>query len=158
MSYLSDLLRIEQIQLQLRGADKAATLRELVGLVPELRGDSTQSEAFLQSLIERERMHTTGIGDGIALPHARTPAGGVLKRPLLVFGRHSSGVPYDAVDRKPVHLFFLLGSPNLTDHLAMLSKLSRVLRDPIVRSGLLEAEAAEEIVRVIDRGESRTVK
>jgi mannitol/fructose-specific phosphotransferase system IIA component (Ntr-type) len=158
MSYLSELLRIEQIQLQLRGSDKAAVLRELVALVPEVKNDPTQRDAFLQSLLEREKLHTTGIGDGIALPHARNPMGGLLKRPLLVFGRHSRGVPYGSLDNKPVHLLFLLASPNLTDHLGMLARISRVLRDQQLRIGLLGVPRVADVVRILGEAEQRTIK
>src|SRR5687767_1951191 len=129
MSYLSELLQAEQIQLGLRGADKAAVLKELVELVPEVRKEPGHQELFLHALLERERLHTTAIGDGIALPHARNPMGGLLKRSVLIFGRHAAGIPFGALDSKPVQMFFLIATPSLTDHLAMLSRLSRVLRD-----------------------------
>lgn len=158
MSYLSELLRIEQIQLELRSADKAGALRELVGLVPEIRNEAAQQESFLQALLERERLHTTAIGDGIALPHARNPLGGVLKRPLLIFGRHLAGVPFAALDNKPVQMMFLLASPNLTDHLAMLSRLSRVLRDAKLRGDLLGAKRPEDVLRCMGEAEQRAVK
>ena len=158
MSYLSGLLRIEQIQLELRGGDKPAVLTELVALVPELRGELALREAFLQALIERERLHTTAIGEGIALPHARNPMGGLLKRPLLVFGRHAQGVAFGAADNQPVQLFFLLASHQLTDHLAMLSRLSRALRDLKFRNSLLAAKAASEIAPLLDEAEFRALK
>jgi mannitol/fructose-specific phosphotransferase system IIA component (Ntr-type) len=158
MSYLSELLRIEQIQLQLKGGDKAAVLRELVALVPETTNDPAQREVFLQSLLERERLHTTGIGDGIALPHARNPLAGILKRPLLVFGRHLPGIPYGSLDNKPVQILFLLASPNLTDHLAMLARISRVLRDQQLRAGLLSVTRTEDVPRLMAEAEQRTVK
>jgi len=158
MSYLSDLLRIDQIQLGLRGTEKIAVLREMVELVPELKTDTSQKESLLKALLDREKLHTTGVGDGIALPHTRTPLGGVLKRPLIAFGRHSQGIPYGALDNKPVQLLFLLASPNLTDHLAMLARLSRVLRDVKVRKSLLEVQAAQEIIKIIDEAEQRGAK
>jgi mannitol/fructose-specific phosphotransferase system IIA component (Ntr-type) len=158
MSYLSELLRPEQIQLNLRGADKGAVLKELVELVPEVRKEPGHQELFLHALLERERLHTTAIGDGIALPHARNPLGGILKRSVLVFGRHSAGVPFGALDTKPVHLLFLIASPNLTDHLAMLSRLSRVLRDAKLRAALLSVKNAQEVVRSMEEAEQRTAK
>lgn len=158
MSYLSGLLRVDQIQLDLRGPDKTGVLRELVALVPELRDEPSQRETFLQALLERERLHTTGIGDGIALPHARNPMGGLLKRPLLIFGRHPRGIDYGAMDSRPVQLFFLLASPQLTDHLAMLARLSRVLRDAKLRSSLAAAARREEIAPLLDQAELRTIK
>jgi mannitol/fructose-specific phosphotransferase system IIA component (Ntr-type) len=154
MSYLSGLLRVEQIQLNLRGADKPAVLRELADLVAELKDEASHRDAFLQALLERERLHTTAIGDGIALPHARNPMGGLLKRPLLIFGRHSGGVQWSAPDNRPTQLFFLLASPQLTDHLAMLSRLSRVLRDAKLRSSLLTAAHAREIPGLLESAET----
>ncbi|HEX7861132.1 MAG TPA: PTS sugar transporter subunit IIA [Verrucomicrobiae bacterium] len=158
MSYLSDLLRLEQIQLKLVAPDKPGVLRELVRLVPEIRSEAAQQESFLAALLEREKLHTTATGDGIALPHARNPLGGVLKRPLLVFGRHETGVPFGALDNKPVRIFFLLASPNLTDHLTMLARLSRVLRDQALRTGLLTAGRTDEIGKLIADAEQRTIK
>jgi mannitol/fructose-specific phosphotransferase system IIA component (Ntr-type) len=158
MSYLSELLRREQIQLKLVGTDKAGVLRELVMLVPEIRSDAPQQEIFLKALLEREKLHTTAIGDGIALPHARNPLAGILKRPLLVFGRHSAGVPFGALDTKPVHLLFLLASPNLTDHLTMLARLSRVLRDQTLRNSLLSTSSSDDISKLVAEAEQRTIK
>jgi mannitol/fructose-specific phosphotransferase system IIA component (Ntr-type) len=158
MSYLSELLRLEQIELNLSGADKPAVLKELVELVPEIRKEPGHQELFLHALLERERLHTTAIGDGIALPHARNPMGGLLKRSILAFGRHAAGVPFGALDNKPVQILFLIASPNLTDHLAMLSRLSRVLRDVKLRSALLAVKDPREVLRSIEEAEQRTVK
>ena len=158
MSYLSELLPLEQIQLKIEATDKTGVLRELIALVPEIRSEKAQQESFLAALLERERMHTTAIGDGIALPHARNPLAGVLKRPLLIFGRHVSGVPFGALDNKPVRLLFLLASPNLTDHLTMLARLSRVLRDQNLRSALMDTPFPAEIIKQIAEAETRTVK
>ncbi|HVK59873.1 MAG TPA: PTS sugar transporter subunit IIA [Candidatus Kapabacteria bacterium] len=158
MSYLSELLPLEQIQLKIEATDKTGVLRELIALVPEIRSEKAQQESFLAALLERERMHTTAIGDGIALPHARNPLAGVLKRPLLIFGRHVSGVPFGALDNKPVRLLFLLASPNLTDHLTMLARLSRVLRDQNLRSALLGTPFPAEIIKQIAEAETRTMK
>jgi mannitol/fructose-specific phosphotransferase system IIA component (Ntr-type) len=158
MSYLSELLRPEQIQLNLAANDKPGVLRELVALVPEIRSDAPQQDCFLKALLDREKLHTTGIGDGVALPHARNPLGGILKRPLLIFGRHTAGVPFGAIDTKPVHILFLLASPNLTDHLTMLARLSRVLRDQTLRTSLLATNRPDEISKLIAEAEQRTIK
>lgn len=158
MSYLSELLRPEQIQLNLEAPDKPGVLRELVRLVPELRNEQAQEETFLTALLERERMHTTAIGEGVAFPHTRNPLATLLKRPILIFGRHRKGVPFGALDTKPVQLLFLLASPNLTDHLTMLARLSRVLRDQQLRTGLLSTTRPDEVVRLIADTEQRTLK
>ncbi len=158
MSYLSDLLRLEQVQLRLEGADKPAVLRELVKLVPEIRNEPAQQDLFITDLMEREKLHTTAVGDGVAFPHARNPLGGALKRPLLVFGRHVKGVHFAALDNKPVQLLFLLASPNLTDHLTMLARLSRVMRDQQLRTGLMSTARHEEVIKLIAEAEARTIK
>ena len=158
MSYLSDLLRAEQVQLKLEGADKHAVLRELVGLVPEIRSEPAQQDLFIAALLEREKLHTTAVGEGVAFPHARNPLGGALKRPLLVFGRHAKGVAFGAIDNKPVQLLFLLASPNLTDHLTMLARLSRVMRDQQLRSGLMTVARHEELIKMVAEAETRTIK
>ena len=158
MSYLSDLLSLGQISLELKAKDKTGTLEELLELVPELKADPSQKEPFLKALLDRKKLHSTGIGDGVAMPHTRLPVGSFLKRPLLIFGRSSGGVEYGALDQRPVHLFFLLASPSLTDHLAMLARLSRVLRDVKVRKGLMEAKTTGEISTIIDDAENRLGK
>jgi mannitol/fructose-specific phosphotransferase system IIA component (Ntr-type) len=158
MSYLSDLLRVEQVQLKLEGLDKPGVLRELVCLIPEIRAEKSQQDAFLSALLEREKLHTTAVGEGVAFPHARNPLGGALKRPLLVFGRHVKGVPFGALDNKPVQFFFLLASPNLTDHLTMLARLSRVVRDQQLRTGLMVTARADEVLRLIAEAEQRTIR
>jgi mannitol/fructose-specific phosphotransferase system IIA component (Ntr-type) len=158
MVSLSDLLRLDQIQLNLQGADKPSVLRELVEVVPELRDEPVQRQIFLQALLDREKLHTTAIGEGIALPHARNPLGGLLKKPLIVFGRHLSGVPFDALDGNPVQLFFLIASPDLTDHLAILARISRVLRDQKLRGELMAAMTNEEVIRSMKEAEQRLGK
>ena len=158
MLSLSDLLRLDQIQLNLQGADKPSVLRELVEVVRELRDEPVQREIFLQALLDREKLHTTAIGEGIALPHARNPLGGLLKKPLIVFGRHLSGVPFDALDGNPVQLFFLIASPDLTDHLAILARISRVIRDQKLRGELMAAMTNEEVIRSMKEAEQRLAK
>ncbi len=158
MSYLSGLFRPEQISLSLRAVDSIGILRELTGLVPEIRNEPAAQEKFLQALVERERLHSTALGDGIALPHARNPLGPLLPRSIVAFGRHSAGVPFGAADNKPVRLFFLLVSANQTEHLAILARLSRVLRDAQCAPALLAARAVPDIARLVGEIEQRVVK
>ena len=155
MSYLSGMLAVEQVTLEMASREKAGALRELVELVPEIRREPAQLETFVEALLERERLHTTGIGDGIALPHTRNPLGGLLKRPLLVFGRHPKGIPFAALDNKPVQIFFLLAAPSLTEHLKMLAVLSRVLRDQALRNALLNVKMGAEVVKALAEAEQR---
>jgi len=157
MSYVAKWLQAELVHLDLRGRDAPGVLGELVALVPESRGQPAQQETFIRALLDREKQHSTAIGDGIALPHARTLCG-LLHRPFLIFGRHAGGIPYGAPDLKPVHLFFLVASQSVTDHLAMLARLSRVLRDPKLRVALMAAKQPADAITLITEAESRTIK
>ena len=138
------------------GADRDAVLQELVGLVPELAALPDARQTLLRALIERELLHSTGIGDGIAIPHARNALVGLVNRPIIVFGRHDAGVAYGAIDGAPARLFFLLIAPTVTQHLAMLARISRLLRDPRLRQGLLSAQSPAEVSQFLRDAESKT--
>jgi len=106
---LSELLSPATIKLNLASAQRDDVLQELVGQLPELAGRPEAREALLRALREREQLHSTGIGGGIALPHARNALAGVVDRAVIVFGRHTKGIAYGAVDGIPgadqKHLF-----------------------------------------------------
>ena len=99
-------------------------------------------------LLEREKLGSTGIGDGIAIPHGKLKG---LDRLVISFGRSRQGIDFDAIDGKPVHIFFLLMAPESStgQHLKALAKISRMLKDPDFRSDLMAAKSAEEIYRKI---------
>jgi nitrogen PTS system EIIA component len=152
---LSDLIAPATINLNLQSPDRDAVLSELVNQVPRLAKELEARQTLLRALHERERLHSTGIGDGIALPHARNALVGLLDKPLIVFGRHAQGIPYDAIDGVPARLFFLLLAPTVTQHLAVLARLSRILHDPALRQGLLAAEAPQRVVALIRDAETK---
>jgi mannitol/fructose-specific phosphotransferase system IIA component (Ntr-type) len=152
---LSDLLSPGRINLSLRSADRETVLGELVNQIPELAKRPEAQQTLLRALHEREQLHSTGIGDGIALPHARNALVGLVDHPLLVFGRHAKGIPYDAFDAVPARLFFLLIAPTVTQHLAILARLSRLLRDPRLHQGLLAAEKPEQVIGLIREAERK---
>ena len=151
---LSNLLSPPAINLDLRSTDRDSVLEELVNQAPQLAGDAAGRQTLLRALREREHLHSTGIGDGIALPHARNALVGLVDTPLIVFGRHASGIPYDAIDGVPARLFFLLLAPTVTQHLAILARLSRILRDPALRQSLLTANSPEEVMGLIREAEA----
>ncbi len=151
---LSTLLSPERINLYLASGDRDAVLNELVNQIPELGREPEARETLLRALREREQLHSTGIGDGIALPHARNALVGLVDRPIIVFGRHAAGIAYDAIDAIPARLFFLLVAPTVTLHLAILARLSRVLRDPKLRKTLLIAERPENVISALQDAES----
>ena len=152
---LTELLSPARINLSLHSGDREAVLEELANQIPELAGQPEAQQTLLRALREREQLHSTGIGDGIALPHARNALVGLVDEPLLVFGRHPSGIPYDSIDEVPARLFFLLIAPTVTQHLAILARLSRVLREPKLRQGLLAAEKAEQVIDLVRQAEAK---
>ena len=152
---LSDLLAPAAINLNLASTDRDAVLGELVNQIPQLARQPEARQTLLRALHERERLHSTGIGDGIALPHARNALVGLVDQPIIVFGRHPKGIPYEAIDGIPARLFFLLIAPTVTQHLAILARLSRLLRDPKLRQSLLEAKSAEEVLARLREAEGR---
>lgn len=146
---LSELIKPARIKLSLTGGNRDAVLEELVDLIPEVQEEPGTREKLLKALREREQLHSTGIGDGVALPHARNALVGLVDSPVIVFGRHASGIPYGAIDDQPAKLFFLLVAPSVTQHLAVLARISRVLRDPRLHQHLLAAGTVDQIRQAI---------
>ena len=146
---LSDLLSPATINLGLKSSSRDAVLEELVNQIPQLSGQPDQRQTLLKALLEREQLHTTGIGDGVALPHARNALVGLLDEPVIVFGRHPRGIDFGAIDHLPARLFFLLVAPTVTQHLAVLARVSRVIRDAQLRQRLLTAESPDQALGAI---------
>ncbi len=152
---LSKLISPATINLNLKSVDRESVLGELVDQIPQLSGQPDARQTLLRALHEREQLHSTGIGDGIALPHARNALVGLVDEPVIVFGRHANGIPYDAIDQVPAKLFFLLIAPTVTQHLAILARISRLLRDPKLRQNLLSADKPEKVVKLLREAEER---
>ena len=152
---LSELLSVPTIKLNLAGRDRDAVLEELVDLIPRIEENFEMRNKLIRALHEREQLHSTGIGDGVALPHARNALVGLVDKPVIVFGRHAKGIPYGAIDGKPAQLFFLLIAPTVTEHLGVLARVSRVLRDAKLRQALLTADKPEKALTLIKDAETK---
>jgi len=152
---LSQLLSPTSINLELKSTDREAVLEELVNQVSAIAKQPDARQTLLRALHEREQLHSTGIGDGVALPHARNALVGLVDRPVIVFGRSIQGVPFGAIDGAPSKLFFLLVAPTVTEHLAMLARLSRLLRDPKLRHELLSVNTPNKALALIREAEAR---
>ncbi len=152
---LSELISPSAINLHLTSATRDAVLAELVGQSNEVAGRPEAQQTLLRALQERELVHSTGIGDGVALPHARNALVGLVDHPIMVFGRHGEGIAYGAIDGLPAQLFFLLIAPTVTQHLAILARISRILRNPKLRKGLLAAESPEKVITLIREAEAQ---
>jgi len=152
---LSDLLSPAGINLNLSGNDRDSVLGELVNQIPELAQQPDARQTLLRALHEREQLHSTGIGDGVALPHTRNALVGLVQKPIIIFARHAKGIPYGAIDNVPARLFFLLIAPTVTEHLAILARLSRVLRDSKLRQALLAAKQPDNVISLICDAEAK---
>ena len=149
---LSELLSPVRIKVPLGSRTKIDVLRELVNLVAG-PADAANGLAILASVNERERVLSTGIGGGIAIPHGKTPLADQL---VLAAGVSPSGVDFDALDGKPVHLFFLLVGPESASgaHVKALGRISRLLRRESLRAELIASVSADAFLRVIQAAEA----
>ncbi|TVQ18904.1 MAG: PTS sugar transporter subunit IIA [Spirochaetaceae bacterium] len=141
---LSDALDAATITLALSARRKPDAVRELVDLLAR-SGRVSQADQVTREILERERLATTGIGGGIAIPHCLTTSA---ERTWMAFGRSIPGVKFDAVDRRPVELFFLMvGPPGAhNEHLRLLSRLSRLLHDPGLKESLRTAPTVGHVL------------
>jgi mannitol/fructose-specific phosphotransferase system IIA component (Ntr-type) len=152
---LSELLSPASINLDLKSTDRDSVLAELVDQIQPFARQPGSRRTLIRALLEREQLHSTGIGDGVALPHSRNALVGLVNEPVLVFGRHLQGIPYGAIDSVPARLFFLLVAPTVTQHLAILARLGRLLRDPKLRRNLLVADKPEKVISLIRDAEAK---
>jgi PTS system fructose-specific IIC component len=145
---ITELLTADTILLGLRGTDKPSVIEELVDVL-DRAGKLHDRQAFKEAILHRESQTTTGIGDGIAIPHAKTST---VKVPSIAFGRSEVGAEYDSLDGQPTHLFFMIAAEDGANqtHLKALAKLSTVLMNEDARKQLLAASSKEEILAVID--------
>jgi PTS system nitrogen regulatory IIA component len=144
---ITDIFRKEHIVERLQSKTKGDVLAELSGMI--LHGDiHLRHEAVVNTLLEREKLGSTGIGDGIAIPHGKIAN---LDQLIVSFGRSIEGVEFDAMDGKPAHLFFLLLAPENTtgQHLKALAKISKMLKDNAFREMLMEAKSKNELFTII---------
>jgi len=144
---LSEIFKQQFIIPELKAHDKKGVLEELLQIIAE-QETSLNKGTLLQVLLERERLGSTGIGDGIALPHGKLKG---LDKLLVSFGRSIDGLGFDAIDEKPAYLFFLLLAPENSAgmHLKSLAKISRMLKDGNFRQRLMGAKSREDIYNII---------
>ncbi len=150
---INGILQPADIIPDLSACTKDDLLAEMAARVEE-RHPGLKREGLLRILQERERLGSTGIGDGVAIPHGKLRDAGEL---IMVFGRSRAGIDFNALDGKPAHLFFLLVAPDdaVGIHLKMLARISRILKDPAVRRSLMEAPDSTAIHAIIQEQDSR---
>ncbi len=144
---LSQIIDEDDIISELKAKDKIGVLEELAEIVCK-HEPLLKKERLVQVLMEREKLGTTGIGEGIAIPHGKID---VLKAPLLSFGRSKKGINYGSIDNRPVHLFFLLVAPENSSglHLHILARIAKLLKNNKFKKRLLEAKTKDEIYKII---------
>jgi len=148
---ISEYLKPEAIMMEIKAKEKLAAIDELVAHMVKNKLVS-DGEEFIKALAKRENLESTGIGDGIAIPHARTNA---VKGLLLGFARSPKGIDFSSIDGKPSYIIFLIASPEnqKSEYIMALAKLSRLLRKHPVREMLRNARDPEEIMNIIKENE-----
>jgi PTS system nitrogen regulatory IIA component len=151
--HLSELLNLQAINTQLKGREKRETIAELVALVEKAHGLSTGGE-ILDRVLKREDMMSTGIGNGVAIPHGKARS---VNRLVAACGVSRPGVEFGAADGEPATLFILLVSPEDVGgpHVKVLANVSRLLKEESVRERLKNASSAEEFLTELQEAEAK---
>ncbi|MBS5519559.1 MAG: fructose-specific PTS transporter subunit EIIC [Acidaminococcus intestini] len=149
---ITDLLKKESILLEGHATDKINALHTLVGLMAK-QGNVADVNTYEACVLKREEEGSTGVGEGVAIPHAKT---GAVTRPGLAFMRCLDGVEFDSLDGQPAKLFFLIAAPESKDnvHLDVLSRLSTLLMDPDFIDGLMAVKNEDELFALITKAET----
>lgn len=144
---LMDFIVPDAIEADMKSRTKVDAIRELVALLK--RANAIDDEKDIADVVlEREELGTTGIGEGIAVPHGKSSK---VDRVLAAFGRSKKGVDFGSVDNKPVHLMFLIVAPvgSSGPHLLALARVSRLLKNKQFRENLMKAKDNDEILKIL---------
>lgn len=141
---LTSLLSPERINLDLKARRKPEVLRELVAMVSK-----DNAELLLQTLMKREELGSTGIGKGIAIPHGRSL---LIEKLEMAVGRSTKGVDYEAIDKKPAHLFFLIMAPPQdpgNQYLITLGRVAMVCQELTRKKRIFDPQTPEEFIELV---------
>ncbi|MFA5155785.1 MAG: PTS sugar transporter subunit IIA [Candidatus Omnitrophota bacterium] len=150
---ISGLLKEKFISLDLEARTKNEAIAELAGLIAQSK-KLKNKKAFFEAIMEREALGSTGIGDGIAIPHAKTK---VTKGFILAFARSAAGIDFGALDGEMTYLFFILASPKeeVGTHLKILADISHLVKDKFIIGLLKKARDKKEILKIIFNAEKQ---
>lgn len=145
---LSNFCSRDLISFDLRGTAKEDILKELSDLLGKSKLIKDKDQLF-QAILEREKLVTTGVGYGVAFPHAKTKSA---KGIVIAFGRSNNGVEFDAMDKKKVQLFFAIAAPDdlIGTHLNVMARLSFLMKDKKNRDILLQTGDPQEVLDLIN--------
>lgn len=148
---ITDLLKRESVELNGSATDKKDALEKMVALMVK-QGNIADPETYKKKVFAREEEGSTGVGEGVAIPHAKTAA---VTKPGLAFMRCKDGVEFDSLDGQPAKLFFLIAAPDTKDnvHLDVLSRLSTLLMDPDFIDGLMAVDTVDALYEMIAKAE-----
>jgi len=151
---LSSLLKEKYIELGLKGRNKKEIITGLADVIAK-SGKIRNKEAFLKALIEREKLGSTAIGNGVAIPHAKIDG---LTKAILAFGSAPGGVNFNALDGEKTYIFFLLvsSSKDIGGHLKILAKISHLIKDKFVVELLKKAKNKKDALKIISYLEKRS--
>jgi len=144
---LSDFMHKDLILIDLLSDTKEDIIEELICSIIKT-GFTDSEEPLYKAILDREALGSTAIGKGVAIPHAETTS---VKEKIIVFGRSKKGIDFNAIDGKPVHLFFMIISPHreISPHLKILARIFRFLKDKTFRDALMNAKSSEDIMELI---------
>jgi len=144
-----DFLSEKCISINLKGRNKREVLEELVDLLVKA-GEIEDKEEMVKVLLEREKLGSTGIGEGVGIPHGKTKT---VKKLVAAFGRSEKGIDFDSLDEEPTYLFFLMVAPqdSAGPHLKALARISRLLKEKDFREELMRAQSPEVLFAAIRR-------
>jgi len=148
-----DYLKEEWVLPDLQGTDKPSILKELSSVLVK-PCQASSAEEMLRVLLEREKLESTGIGEGIAIPHGRLKK---LKTFFISFGRSIEGVEFDSIDHHPTQLFFLVMAPenSAVDNLKLLGRIVALLKDTSFKKRLMEAHTQRELFKIISEEDEK---
>jgi PTS system nitrogen regulatory IIA component len=144
---IMDFLSKDAVIMDLKSTDKKSTIVELAETLKNTN-KSEKTEEIINVILERDKLGSTGIGQGIAIPHGKTD---VLHEHIGVLGISHKGIEFNSLDGEPVYIIFLLVGPVEVagKHLKALSRISRLFKDKFLRQAIKDAVAAEEVVKII---------
>ncbi len=151
---IMDFLSEKNIIVNMKARNKTEVIEELGSLLVG-SGYVADKKKIVQILLDREELGSTGIGQGIAIPHGKAET---VKELTAAFGLSKAGVPFEALDGEPVYIFFLLVAPEGTAgaHLKALARISGLLKDKYIRKKLMSAQSTTDVVKVIQEEEKAT--
>ena len=150
---IMEILVKESVILDLGVRTKREVLAEMSASLAKVE-PQIEAGRLLDVLMEREALQSTGIGEGVAIPHGKLPG---LQRLVASFARSRAGIDFESIDGQPTHHFFLLVVPEHSggQYLKALARISRFFRDPVFRQNLAEGEALEDVIRAIEEEDAK---